>query len=133
MKIITQTPGPGGAYPPIQEGNFASVPEGMAIWPEDMSTDMFYTYSGFVHLGVTEQKIVTGQEEISLPSEEGGEPVVQLRDIISTVLVVTSCQPNTEAWEAWKAAQPEEPAPEPEPQSDMDLMAAAYREGVSEA
>ena len=27
MKIITQTPGPGGAYPPIQEGNFASVPE----------------------------------------------------------------------------------------------------------
>ena len=43
------------------------------------------------------------------------------------------CQPNTEAWEAWNASQPEEPDTEPEPESDMDLMAAAYREGVSEA
>ena len=31
------------------------------------------------------------------------------------------------------ASQPEEPDTEPEPESDMDLMAAAYREGVSEA
>ena len=34
---------------------------------------------------------------------------------------------------ALTASQPEEPDTEPEPESDMDLMAAAYREGVSEA
>ena len=106
MKIITQTPGPGGAYPPIQECGFFSLPPGMALWPDEMPTATFYEYSGFVTLDI--------QEAEGIP-------------------VVMGCQPNTEAWEAWKASQPEEPDTEPEPESDMDLMAAAYREGVSEA
>lgn len=106
MKIITQTPGPGGAYPPIQECSFSLVPPGMALWPDDVPTATFYEYGGFVTLDIQET--------------EG-------------ILIVMGCQPNTEAWEAWKAAQPDDPGPEPEPQSDMDMMAAAYREGVSEA
>ena len=106
MKIITQIPGPGGAYPPIQEVSFTSVPPGMALWPDEVPTGTFYEYNGFVTLAI--------QEEEGIPT-------------------VTGCQPNAEAWAVWNAAQQDDPTPEPEPESDMDLMAAAYQEGVSEA
>ena len=35
---------------------------------------------------------------------------------------VTAIKPNTEAWEAWKAEQPEPVEPEPTPQEDTDAM-----------
>lgn len=35
---------------------------------------------------------------------------------------VTEIEPNTEAWEAWKAEQPEPVEPEPTPQEDTDAM-----------
>ena len=84
MKLVYTNPNPSGAYPPIQEGNFLSVPEGMAVWPEEMSADVFYAYSGFVRLTVTEQD---------------GVPTV------------SECAPNLEAWEVWRASQG--PAPDP--------------------
>lgn len=121
MKLVYTNPNPSGAYPPIQEGNFSSVPEGMAVWPDDVPTDVFYAHNGFVTLSLAAQEIVTGQEEVSLPTEEGEEPVVQLRDVTSTISVVTACQPNLEAWEAWKEEQaaqvPGEPD-QPEPTAD---------------
>ena len=36
MKVIYTEANPSGAYPPIQEGNFARVPAGMALWPEEL-------------------------------------------------------------------------------------------------
>ena len=35
---------------------------------------------------------------------------------------VTAIEPNTEAWEAWKAEQPEPLEPDPTPQEDTDAM-----------
>lgn len=35
---------------------------------------------------------------------------------------VTAIEPNTEAWEAWKAEQPEPVEAEPTPQEDTDAM-----------
>ena len=35
---------------------------------------------------------------------------------------VTAIEPNAEAWEAWKAEQPEPVEPEPTPQEDTDAM-----------
>ena len=84
MKLVYINPNPSGAYPPIQEGNFSSVPEGMAVWPEDMSADVFYTHNGFVRLTVTE---------------------------LENIPTVSGCTPNLEAWEAWQASQG--PAPDP--------------------
>ena len=81
MKLVYTDPNPSGAYPPIQEADFEKRPEGMAEWPEELSTETFYRYSGFVTLTV----------------EDGR---------------VTDCQPNTEAWERWRAEHPE---PEPGP------------------
>lgn len=83
MKVVYTEPNPSGAYPPIQEGNFEECPEGMAEWPEELGTETFYQYNGFVTLTV----------------EDGR---------------VTACQPNTEAWERWKAEHPD-PGPQPEP------------------
>ena len=45
---------------------------------------------------------------------------------------VTAISPNVEAWEEWKASQPEEP-PKPENSSVYDELAAAYKEGVQGA
>lgn len=106
MRIMQQTPNPSGAYPSIQEGSFRSVPPGMALWPEELPTDEFYANSGFVQLTVEE---------------------------VEGVPTVTGYEPDTAAYEAWQASQPEQP-PEPEPElTDMDRMAAAYREGVNQA
>ena len=54
--------------------------------------------------------------------------------VILTVVrgTVASYQPNTEAWEAWKATLP--PQPEPEPVFDYvtwTALSAAVREGVN--
>lgn len=109
MQIIPQMPNPSGAYPPIQTVSFDAVPAGTARWPEDLSTDTFYQYNGFVALTISD---------------------------LDGVATVTGCQPNAEAWETWRASLPEEPeAPaEPEgPQSDVAAMAMAYRQGVDEA
>ncbi len=52
MKIIRQIPNDGGAYPAIQEGNFCSVSEGYALWPDDLSMEVFYEHNGFVTLTI---------------------------------------------------------------------------------
>ena len=105
MKIIPLAANPSGAYPPIQTGNYAAVPEGMAVWPDTLSTDDFYAYNGFVTLTVEELTIPVGEEPSIIPT-------------------VTACTPNTEAWEAWRASLPEEtePAEEPTAQDDTDAM-----------
>ncbi len=91
MKIIYKEPNPSGAYPPIQEGSYTRVPSGMAEWPEELETDRFYQYNGFVKL-----------------SFDGDR--------------VASCEPDVEAWEAWKASLPPEPEPEPEPESELEQI-----------
>lgn len=56
--------------------------------------------------------------------------------VILTVVrgVVSSCQPNTEAWEAWQAEHPPDPKPEPTPAGDVPTyaeMASAIKKGAN--
>lgn len=104
MKIIHQNPNPSGSYPPIQEADFNTVPDGTALWPDALPTDVFYQYNGFVTLDI---------------QDVDGTPTV------------TACGPNVAAWEEWKNTTPEEP--EPAEKGEIDLMADAYKEGVNEA
>ncbi len=125
MKLVYINPNPGGAYAPIQEGNFSDIPEGMAVWPDSLSTEDFYACGGFVTLTVEQVEMVVGQEAVTIPADkEGGEPTQELRDITVTIPIVRTCTPNTEAWEAWKASLPDpgEPVDEPTAQDDTDAM-----------
>lgn len=107
MKLVYINPNPSGAYPGIQEGNFSSVPEGMAVWPDTLPTEPFYAYNGFVTLTVEPVKTVVGQQQVTIPAEEeGGEPTTEIRDVTVVIPMVTACTPNTEAWEEWKASLP---------------------------
>lgn len=103
MKIIRMTPNESGAYSLIQEGSFSKVPEGMAEWPETLSTETFYAYKGFVFL--------------SFGENEAGH-------------YVESCEPNAEAFEIWEAEHPETEEPPAEEPSVWDELDAAYQEGV---
>jgi len=125
MKLVYQNPNPSGAYAPIQEGNFSAVPEGMAVWPDSLSTADFYVCGGFVTLAVEQVETVVGQEIVTTPAtEEGGKPVAELRNVVVMIPTVTACTPNTEAWEAWRASLPGpvEPVDEPTAQDDTDAM-----------
>lgn len=82
MKLIRMEPNPSGGYPSIQSGSFSVIPSGMAIWPDELSTDMFYEYNGFVTLNISD-KIVTDYKpnvemwekwKSSLPPETEPEP-----------------------------------------------------------
>jgi len=37
---------------PTQKGGLLAVPEGVALWPEDLPTEAFYAAQGFVRLTV---------------------------------------------------------------------------------
>lgn len=101
MRIVKNTPADNGAYGPIQDWSGRTLPEGYCQWPDYLSTDDFYAYSGFVVLTIVRN-------------------------------LVTGYAPNTEAWEDWKASQPEpEPEPEPETPVTWDELAGAIREGVN--
>ena len=113
MHIIKKTPNAIGAYNLIQTWDYPLPPEGYAVWPEEVDTTDFYAYNGFVHL--------TFREEIIRAEDEEAEAEV--------IYYVTSCIGNAEAWEAWKASQPE-PEPEPEGDSVWDELDKAYQEGV---
>lgn len=97
MKIISIELNDIGAYPPIQSGRFSASPAGMALWPEELSTDPFYAHNGFVTLTI---------------------------ENIDGVPTVTGCEPNTEAWEAWKATLPDEPVAESYMPTDTQKLRA---------
>lgn len=48
MKIIKQSPGLDGGYPPIQDWAGTSPPDGFDQWPDDLEQDTFRQYKGFV-------------------------------------------------------------------------------------
>lgn len=48
MYIIQQSPGPDGAFSPIQSWQGAAPPDGFDQWPDDLERDTFQSYSGFV-------------------------------------------------------------------------------------
>ena len=83
MYLIDLEAMPDGGYAPPQSCDFRVVPEGMAIWPEELSREDFTAYNGFVTLAVEK-------------NERSG------------VHTVTAYEPNIEAWEKWKASRPAE-------------------------
>lgn len=85
MKYLTPTPNPSGAYPAPQSNPFPG-----AIPLTDEQAETVVQYNGFV-------TITSSEEEY----EEG---------FFRTVYTV---EPDTEAWEEWKASLPPEPEPEP--------------------
>ena len=89
-----------GAYPAIHK-EADRLPFGYAIVPTQELYDAFYLYNGFV-----------------IPTyNDAGD-------------MVTSFAPNTEAWEAWKAAQADAPAPEPTAQERIEALEAAVLEMI---
>lgn len=106
MKIIYKEPNPSGAYPPIQEGSCSRVPAGMAQWPEELETETFYQYNGFVTLELDGDRVASYEPDVAA----------------------------WEAWRASLPPDPEPPEPEPTPEDAVwTAMAAAYKEGVNEA
>lgn len=104
MKIISKDANPSGSYfSPQDWADNAALPEGMAVWPDTLDTANFYAHNGFVILTI---KRVEGMD------------------------TVTSYEPNTEAWKAWKQAEADKPQLEPEPteterlRADVDFLAA---------
>ena len=85
MKYIQPTPNPSGAYPAPQSNPFKG-----AILLTDEQAAVVLQYNGFV--------TITAAEEIVVD------------DFTRTVYTV---EPNTEAWEEWKASLPPEPEPFP--------------------
>ena len=79
MKYIRDTPNPSGAYPAPQSNPFPG-----AIPLEDEQAATVLQYNGFVTITSHEETVVD--------------------DFTRTVYTV---EPNLEAWEAWKAAQPD--------------------------
>lgn len=112
MKIIRIEANPSGAYPSPQDWNSATIPEGMAIWPDTLDTAQFYAHNGFVSLTIQQVETVVGQQEVMVPPEtDGEEPTIALQDVTAMLDTVASYTPNVEAWEAWKATLPPEPDP----------------------
>ena len=107
MKVIKMASNESGAYSAIQEASFARVPEGVAEWPAELSTETFYAYKGFVTLSFEEVKV----------------------EKVFSHYRVAKCQPNAEAYEAWETEHPEPEPVEPEPTGE-DLRDSML--GVSE-
>ena len=98
MKIIRQSPGPDGGYPPIQDWAGVSPPAGFDQWPDDLERDTFQRYKGFVITTVVRGVVKSYQpneaayeaymeqhpEETQKPETETGEYVTwsQLADEI---------------------------------------------------
>lgn len=80
LKIIQVTSNKTGAYPPSQDWYSQSLPQGYALWPDDLDDADFYAHNGFVTLTVEQ---------------------------VDGVDTVTGYAPDLEAWEAWKAGQPD--------------------------
>lgn len=123
MKLVYTDPNPSGAYPPIQEGNFEKCPEGMAEWPEELGTETFYQYNGFVKLTVEDGKVKDCRPDVEAweawkadHPEPGPEPEPE----------PTSLEERVEALEGGKADRAEVDAV-------WNQLAEAYREGVNEA
>lgn len=102
MKIIRQIHNDGEAYPPIQEGNFRAVPDGYALWPDNLSAELFYEHNGFVTLTIQDgvvQSYVPNLDawekwKASLPVEEPDIPTEpteteQLRADVDYLAVMT--------------------------------------------
>lgn len=80
MKVILKSKNDDGAYPAIQTVSFNDLPGNCALWPDDLDDADFYDHNGFVTLTIED---------------------------VDGVDTVTSYEPNTRAWEAWKATQPD--------------------------
>lgn len=61
MNIISLVPSENGAYNGLQTWDELVVPTGYAQWPDDLETETFYSYNGFVNL-VVKRNIVTSYE-----------------------------------------------------------------------
>ena len=106
MKIISKDANPSGSYfSPQDWPDSVEIPGGRAVWPSTLDSADFYTHNGFVILHVEQMEGID---------------------------TVASYEPNTEAWEDWKASLPPNPEPEPEPTLEERVagIEAAVQEGL---
>ena len=95
-KILKKLPYEDGSYPAIQTWSNEKLPDGYAIVPEDLNTDVFYEYNGFVVLTV-ENDVITAMTA----NAEAKEIADKKR-------------------EEWLASQP------PKMPTEQEIMAAAF-------
>lgn len=116
-----------------------AVPDGWAIVSDELDRSVFYDHNGFVILTTEEQVRVTGTHEVPKEittknddGEEVNETTYETVEDTTTVTVVTAWEPDMEAWEVWKAEQPEPAEPVVKETVSWEAMAAAIMEGVDE-
>ena len=65
MQIIKKDPSNSGAYSPIQTWKGFAPPEGYVIWPDELETETFYKYNGFIIPTILRKQVTT-----YVPNEE---------------------------------------------------------------
>lgn len=131
MLIITKEPNALGAYSQVQSWTAATPPDGYAIIRDGLDLGDMFAHNGFitptfeaVEYIRTVKKRVTVQEfeEIDGVSVPYNTTEIQTVDEPYTADTMTGYSVNAEAWEAWKASQPEPEEPEPTEEEDTSAM-----------
>lgn len=127
MEIINLTKTGGAYHIQTWPDRFVVPPDGHALVSDNLDRTVFYAYNGFVVLTtITEERLVGSHEEpkevvklvdTGSVNEDGEAVMMRVTETLyetvedrSTVTIVTAWEPDTVAWEAWKAALPD-PAP----------------------
>lgn len=145
MKLINNTPDQIGNYGVIQTSALNYVPEHMAVWPDELETQTYAQYMGFVTMEfetvepapmVTEEEPAeaeTAVEAVDVSDEveevAESEPMVEPEldtegtgEPVALYLRVVSYAGNQEALEAYLATLPEPVEPEPTEEDDTAAM-----------
>lgn len=134
MKLINNTPDGIGNYGVIQTAPMDYVPEHMALWPDELETQTYAKYMGFVTIEFEtvgaaadpepEEVVETEPtEDTETEPEEVIEPVEDLGGAQSEpYLRVVSYTGNQEALDAYLATLPEPEEPEPTQEEDSAAM-----------
>lgn len=141
MDIIRKTPYEDGSFP-AQTWHEEVPPNGYAVIADSVDMADFYAHNGFITPTIeaiehTRQvpKLVPVEKTREVEGED--EPVtetyyedeIQTVDEVYTVDTMTDYEPNTEAWEAWKASLPTPSKPEPTTEERL----AALEEQLAQA
>ena len=123
MKYILKEANPSGGYSSIMESNPFLVTDELAIWPDELETDTFYKYKGFVILTIEEAPI---SEAYDILIEDDSEE-------IPTVAVVSSYSVNQEAYDVYIVEHPDPgPTPPTPPEPDQITLMQAQIDSLSE-
>lgn len=113
MKLINNTPDRIGNYGVIQTTTMNYVPEHMAFWPDELETETYARYMGFVTI-----EFETVEPEPVATEEEPAE--TETEELTGESVEVPDADVAEEPVEAEPAEEPTETEPVDEPEPDME-------------